>query len=302
MGPIITKRGAAMRVVLAGAFGHLGRDVLRELVAHGHEVIAAGRTIREVEGVSPDDYRAVQVDVCDPASLKGLCDGADCVVSTVGLVGASPSVTNYDIDYQGNLNLLHEARSAGVRRFAYSSVVKADTAPDVPMADAKARFEVALKESGLSYLIVRPSGYAYDMAKVFMPMVEKGKVTLLKRGIRANIIDTSDLARFMVEHLDDEASATYEIGGPETYTYEQIATMFFEAAGKKPSISYAPAFLFDALAKKARRDGNGKEAIIRFSKWTLTCDMVGDVAYGTTSFADYIKGCYGKGGPAGGVA
>jgi uncharacterized protein YbjT (DUF2867 family) len=291
-----------MRVVLAGAFGHLGSDILRELVARGYDVVAVGRTVRDVEGVDAGSYRAVKADVCDPASLKGLCDGANCVVSTVGLVGASPTVTNYDIDYQGNMNLLREAEAAGVRRFAYSSVVKADTAPTVPMADAKARFEAALKASGLSYLIVRPSGYAYDMAKVFMPMVEKGKVTLLKKGVRANIIDTCDLARFMVGHLGDEGSATYEIGGPETYTYEQIARMFFEAAGKKPSISYAPAILFDVLARKARRDGNGKEAIIRFSKWTLTEDMVGDVSYGTTSFADYIKGCYGGGGPVGGVA
>lgn len=78
--------------------------------------------------------------------------------------------------------------------------------------------------------------------------------------------------------------------------------MFFEAAGKKPSISYAPAILFDVLARKAKHDGNGKEAIIRFSKWTLTEDMVGDVSYGTTSFADYIKGCYGGSGTAGGEA
>lgn len=283
-----------MKVVLAGAFGHLGSDVLRQLVEHGYEVVAADRGIREVDGIDPAAYRAVDIDVTDPASLRGLCDGAVCVVSTVGLVGASTAVTNYDVDYQGNVNLLNEAKRAGAGRFVYVSVIKADLAPDVPMLDAKAKFEAALKDSGMSYLIVRPTGYAYDIAKVFMPMIEEGKVRLLKKGIQSNVIDTPDLARFIVEHLEDAENALYTIGGPETYTYEQVAQMFFEAAGKKPSISYAPVFLFDMIAKKARKEGNGKEALIKFSKWTLTNEMVGDTVYGTSSFAAYVKACYAK--------
>ena len=46
------------------------------------------------------------------------------------------------------------------------------------MLDAKAKFEAELKKSGLTWVIFRPSGYFYDIAKVFMPMIEKGKVTL----------------------------------------------------------------------------------------------------------------------------
>lgn len=39
---------------------------------------------------------------------------------------------------------------------------------------------------------------------------------------------------------------------------------------------------------------NGKEAIIRFSKWTLTEEMLGDTIVGDASFAKYIKQCYKK--------
>ena len=39
---------------------------------------------------------------------------------------------------------------------------------------------------------------------------------------------------------------------------------------------------------------NGKEAIIRFSKWTLSEPMVGDVCYGDHSFAEYIKQSFQK--------
>jgi uncharacterized protein YbjT (DUF2867 family) len=277
-----------MKIVLAGAFGKLGSDILRALVRDGHEVLAIDMIVRELADV-PGGYEAKQVDVTEPEQLAGICDGADAVITTVGLTRTSAEVTNYDVDYQGNLNLLNEAKRAGVKKFAYVSVLKADKAPKVPMLHAKYLLEQKLKKSGIPYVIFRPTGYFYDIAKVFRPMIEKGEVTLLgNKPVSANVIDTTDLADFILLHLDDR-NETYDIGGTETYTYEEIARMFFAAAGKEPVIKHAPPFLFDVLAFVNRLKKNGKEAILRFSKWTLTEDMVADHRFGRLSFAEYIK-------------
>ena len=280
-----------MKVVLAGAFGNLGADILKALVSAGHEVVAADMAVREIEGVSCETR---VIDVTKPETLKGLCDGSDAVVTTVGLTRTSATVTNYDIDYHGNLNLLEEAKRAGVKHFVYISVIQADSDPKVPMLHAKALFEQKLKESGLTWVIHRPTGYFYDIAKVFMPMIEKGEVTLLgKQDVHANVIDTPDFADFIVRHLTDE-NRTYDVGGRETYSYEEIARMFFEAAGKPVVIKRAPVFLFDVLALVNKWKKNGKEAIIRFSKWTLTHELVGKDTWGEHSFREYIKSCYAK--------
>lgn len=277
-----------MKVVLAGAFGKLGSDILRALVRDGHDVLAVDMVLRGLDGIE-GSYEKKQVDVTKPEQLKGLCDGADAVITTVGLTRTSAEVTNYDIDYQGNLNLLNEAKRAGVKKFAYVSVLKADKAPKVPMLHAKYLLEEALKASGIDYVIFRPTGYFYDIAKVFKPMIEKGEVTLLgKKPVSANVIDTTDLADFMLLHLGDR-NKTYDIGGTETYTYEEIARMFFAAAGKEPVIKHAPPFLFDVLAFVNKRKKNGKEAILRFSKWTLTESMVADHKFGKLSFKEYIE-------------
>jgi len=240
------------------------------------------------------NFRFIKIDVTDPKTLEGVCDGADAVITTVGLTKGSATVTNYDIDYQGNLNLLNEAKKAGVGKFVYISVIKAETGPDVPMVNAKYLFEHELKKSGIPYVIHRPTGYFYDIIKVFKPMIEKGKVTLLgKDPIYANIISTEDFAKFIVEHIGDE-NKTYSVGGKEKYSYEQIAMMCFEAAGKEPVIKRASPAIFDMLAFVNKLKKNGKEAIIKFSKWTLTQDMVGDTAVGDMSFAEYIKQSFGK--------
>ena len=170
-----------MKIVLAGAFGNLGADILRALVRDGHQVVAADLKTKELEGLA-GKYTPRTIDVTRPETLAGLCDGADVVITTVGLTGASATITNYDIDYHGNLNLLAEAKKAGVQHFTYISVIQADSDPQVPMLHAKALFEQELKASGIPYVIHRPTGYFYDIAKVFMPMIDKGQVTLLGKG------------------------------------------------------------------------------------------------------------------------
>lgn len=276
-----------MKVVLAGAYGNLGGEIFRSLIKAGHEVIALDMMERDlgIEG----NFTFKKIDITNPATLKGTCDGAVCVITTVGLTKGSATVSNYDIDYQGNLNLLNEAKSAGVKHFTYISVIKADLAPKVPMLHAKYLFEEELKKSGLTYVIHRPTGYFYDIVKVFRPMIEKGEVTLLgKEAVHANVISTQDFGEFIVMHMMDE-NKSYNVGGKETYSYEEIANMCFEAAGKKPTIKRAPVWLFDVLAFVNKLKKNGKEAIIRFSKWTLTEEMVGDTVYGDMSFKEYIK-------------
>lgn len=276
-----------MKVVLAGAYGNLGADIFKALLAAGHEVVAADMIERDL-GVT-GNFTFKKIDVTNPETLKGICDGADAVITTVGLTKTSATVTNYEIDFQGNVNLLNEAKAAGVKNFTYISVLKADKAPKVPMLHAKYLFEEELKKSGITWVIHRPTGYFYDIVKVFKPMIEKGEVTLLGNDpVHANVISTEDFADFIVKHMMDE-NAMYDVGGKETYSYEEIANLCFAAAGKEPVIKRAPAMLFDVLAFINHFKKNGKEAILRFSKWTLTEEMVGDTVHGDMSFAQYIK-------------
>ena len=282
-----------MKIVLAGAYGNLGSDIFKALLKAGHSVVAADMIERDL-GLT-GDFTFKKLDVTNPEALKGLCGGADCVITTVGLTKTSAAVTNYEIDYQGNLNLLNEAKAAGVKHFAYVSVLKADKAPKVPMLHAKYLFEEELKKSGLTWCIYRPTGYFYDIVKVFKPMIEKGEVTLLgKTPVHANVVSTEDFAAFIVEHMMDD-NKTYNVGGKETWSYEEIANMCFAAAGKEPVIKRAPAWLFDVLALVNKFKKNGQEAILRFSKWTLTEEMVGDTVTGDMSFKAYIEESFRKG-------
>ena len=284
-----------MKVLLAGAFGNLGFEILKQLVEKKYEVIAADLKEKENNGLE-GKYTFKAIDATNPETLKGICDGVDTVITTMGLTTSSTRFTAYDIDYQGNLNLYNEAKKANVRKFNYISVISCDEpgAEKVPMLHAKYMLEQEIKKGDMSYVIYRPTGYFYDIAKVFKPYVDKGEMQLLKgyHNVKANVVDCPDFAKFIVEHMDDE-NVTYNVGGKETYTYEEMAKMCFRAAGKPVIIKDSPVWMFLILANLPKIKKEGKHDIIMFSKWTLSHDLVGDTKVGEASFAEYIKDYFG---------
>ena len=285
-----------MKILLAGAFGNLGAEILKKLCKDGHEVIAADLKERSVDGTE-GKYTFAKIDATNPETLKGIFEGVDTVISTVGLTGASAVVTAYDIDLKGNMNILAEAKAAGVKSFTYISVISCDEpgAEKVPMLHAKYLFEQELKKSGMQYVIHRPTGYFYDIAKVFKPYVDKGEMQLLKGygSVKANVVDCPDFAEFIVERMNDE-NTVYNVGGKETYTYEEMAARCFAAAKKPLKIKWAPIWLFSVLAMLPKVKKSGKRDIILFSKWTLSHDLVGDTQVGEGSFGEYINEYFGK--------
>ena len=214
----------------------------------------------------------------------------------MGLTGASTRFTSYDIDYQGNLNLYNEAKAAGVKKFNYISVIacREPGAEKVPMLHAKAMMEDEIFKGDMEYVIYRPTGYFYDIAKVFKPYVDKGEMQLLKgyHGVKANVVDCPDFAKFIVDHMCD-TNKIYEVGGKETYTYEEMAKMCFRAAGKPVIIKDSPIWMFSILANLPKIKKSGRHDIILFSKWTLSHDLVGKDETGDASFAEYIKEYFG---------
>lgn len=279
-----------MKIALAGAFGNLGIEILKKLIENKYEVVALDlqeKFIDELDG----KYIFYKIDATKPESLKGVLDGCDTVISTVGLTGASTKFSCYDIDFQGNLNIYNEAINANVQKFVYISVIACDIndAIKVPMLHSKKMFEDVLKAGNIDYVIHRPTGYFYDIIKVFKPYIEKGEMQLLKGygHVKANVVNCPDFANFIVEKIDSE-NKVYEVGGKETYTYEEMAKMCFEAANKPLAIKYAPKFLFSILANLPKIKKAGKRDIILFSRFTLSHDLVGECKVGESSFKDYI--------------
>lgn len=226
------------RILLAGGTGYLGAYVLEELLERGYSTRAVVRDFKKIKTQNPI-LEIVEGEVTKQETLKGVCDQIDVVISSVGITRQKDGLTYMEVDYQANLNLLEEAKRAGVQQFIYVSAINGDKYRDLKIFEAKERFVDALKASGLDYLVLRPNGFFSDM-KDFLTMAKNGRVYLFGDGkYLLNPIHGVDLARFCVDCIEKEASEL-TIGGPEVFTHNELAELALKAWGHKVKIVHLP--------------------------------------------------------------
>jgi uncharacterized protein YbjT (DUF2867 family) len=181
----------------------------------------------------------LHAEVTDPDSIRGCCRDIDVVISTIGITRQKDGLTYMDVDYQANVNLLNEALKSGVKKFIYLSVLNGEKLRHLKGCDAKEMFVDQLKSSGMEYSIIRPNGFFSDMTELYT-MAKKGRVYLFGNGsFKSNPIHGADLAAFCVDAID-ASTKEVDIGGPETFTHNEIASIAFEVLNKKPKITYIP--------------------------------------------------------------
>ena len=237
-----------MRILVAGATGNFGKALIPVLHQRGKEVVALVRSGSQSR-LQPLDHHiteTVVAEITKPDIAASAFSGVHMVISSVGITRQRDGLTYDQVDFEGNLNLLQAAERGGVQHFVYVSVVGADRDVDVPVIQAKRRFEKALIESTLKWQIVRPSGFFTDMADVWK-MALKGTVHLFGDGqSKISPIDPVDLAEAIADLLEAETGQILSIGGPVDFTWNEIAELACQVAGQSCTIRHWPKWLLRA--------------------------------------------------------
>jgi uncharacterized protein YbjT (DUF2867 family) len=233
--------------LVVGATGLVGGDICRRLAAEGRPVRAFVRTTSDpakVEALKDQGVEIVAGDLCDPASLQAACQGVKAVISTASSMPFSYVPGENDIqhvDLEGVICLIDAAQSRGAQQFVYISFTMDN---DFPLRNAKRAVEQRLKDSGLTYTILRPS---YFMEVWLNPAVgfDATNATARVYGSGQNplsLISFSDVAEFAVASLDNPAArnATIDLGGPEALSQLQVVQIFEELGGRPFEVEYVP--------------------------------------------------------------
>lgn len=229
-------------VTVVGATGYLGKYVVRELISQDYNTTALVRSLNKINGI--ESLKVKKVDFLNVDTLAGVLTQTDVLISCLGITRQQDGFSYMNVDYQANLNVLEEAKKAGVKKVIYVSVYKGEHFKETALCAAKEKFVQEVKKSGLEYCIVRPTGFFSDMAD-FFDMALKGKVYLFgDGGCSINPIHGSDLAKEMIELISLEKGLFQElnIGGPVSYTQKELAELAFNALRKPIKIVYIPNF------------------------------------------------------------
>lgn len=278
------------KVLVAGATGYLGQFVVKVLKAKGYWIRALGRSAAKLAPVAGHADELFIGEVTDPKTLTGLCKGIDIVFSSLGITRQKDGLTYKDVDYRANRNLLTMAEAASVSQFMYVHVLNAEKLRHVAMIQAKQAFVDDLKRSTLDHTVICPTGFFSDMEEILM-MARSGRVYLFGHGAnRINPIHGADLAKVCADALES-AESQIDVGGPDVFTYRQIAELAFDVLDQREKITCIPSYLVSATVGALRWLSPAKVyGPVQFMASVMTMDVIGP-PHGQRRLADHFRDC-----------
>jgi NADH dehydrogenase len=255
-------------VFVSGASGFVGTHVVNELLSRGYRVSALVRS-RPIRVPSPEGaLRTTKGDVFDRNALLEALTGCTAAIHLIGIIMEYPrrQITFRRMHVEATAAVLEAVTSCKIRRYVHMSAL--GTRPDAIAMYHQTKWEAEqlVRSSGLDWTILRPSmihGPDGDFTRMqaswargtsapwfFMPYFGSG---LLGRGGAGLLqpIYVRDVARAFVDCLSNEKTIrqTYELAGPETFTWEQLHRITARAiTGIEPRVFPIPAWYARTIA------------------------------------------------------
>lgn len=193
----------------------------------------------------------------------------------------------YEVDYQGNLHLLNEARKANVDKFVYVSLAGAENLRQTEYADAHEKFVEALRASEVKNVVIRPTGF-FRFNLELLKFAAKGRGLVVGKGhCKTNPIHEADVATVCVDALESETS-DIPAGGPEIFTRRETVEMAFAALNRKPSIVSIPPGLFKLMVAPLKLFNRRIYALMDFGIAVTQVDSIAPVV-GSRNLRRYFE-------------
>ncbi|AYF76869.1 NAD-dependent epimerase/dehydratase family protein [Nocardia yunnanensis] len=274
-------------IVVTGATGTIGSEVVRQLAARGAKVRAVSRN---PEGARvPDGVEVVRGDYLDPESLAAAFAGAEAAF----LVG-QVSIEDADTDTA----LITAARDAGVTRLVKLSAIGTGDTLLGPFAAWHMPGERAISQSGAVWTILRPSSFASNTLSWAAPLGAGRPVPNLTGSGAQGVVDPRDIAEVAVAALlsDDHAGRIYTLTGPQALSVPEQAAILGEVLGRRLEVADIPSDQVGAALVAAGRSEEfaaraaaGNAFVRKGGNTTVTKDIEQILGRAPRTYADWAR-------------
>jgi NADH dehydrogenase len=229
---------------VTGAFGYSGRYLAARLLEQGRTVVTLTNSANRTNPFG-GKVRAFPLSFDEPDKLAAALAGVDVLYNTYW-VRFNHRLFTHAQAVENTLVLFEAARRAGVRRVVHVSITNPAEDSLLEYFSGKARLERALRESGLSHAILRPTvlfgredilinNIAWALRRFpFFAVFGDG-------SYRLQPIHVDDLADLAVAEGMRSENAIINAIGPETFTYRELVKAVGDAIGKpRPLVNVPP--------------------------------------------------------------
>jgi uncharacterized protein YbjT (DUF2867 family) len=240
--PSVIEKGEIHAVT--GAFGYAGRYIAGRLLDKGCRVITLTNSVHR-ENPFEGRIKAYPYNFDNPDKLKESLEGVRVLYNTYW-VRFNSSTFTFASALNHSRTLFETARKAGVKRILHTSITNPSSDSPYEYFSGKAKVESALKESGLSYAILRPA-LLFGRESILI-----NNIAWILRSFpvfavfgpgtyRMQPIYVDDFAGLAVEQGERTENVTMDAIGPETFTYRGLVEKLGGIIGKeRPILSVPP--------------------------------------------------------------
>jgi uncharacterized protein YbjT (DUF2867 family) len=212
-------------LLVTGATGTTGMEVLRALKDRDAEARALVRDETKAHQLRHLGFEPATGDLGDPRTLGPALEGVEraYLVSPMG-----PMQSEFEQAF------LETAKEKGVKHVVKLSVIGASPESPLRFARTHAKVELALKESGIAWTLLRPTGFMQNTL-AWGPRVLNGKFYTPVPDAAFSIVDARDVAEVAAVALteDGHEGKAYGLSGPEAVSYREQVRRLFAAAGRE---------------------------------------------------------------------
>jgi uncharacterized protein YbjT (DUF2867 family) len=267
------------QILVTGATGNVGSELVRQLVAAGHEVRALVHNEAQASRLPSEKVKIVLGDYAKPATLDAALSGVDAVYALTPIAEAATAWMTAIID---------AAKRAGVARVVKHSGYGASAKSSSGLSRSHAATDEHLRQLGISYTILQPNSYMQNLLWVAEGIRRDGTFYLPFGDAKQSVVDVADIAAVAVKALSEPGheKQTYVLSGPESLSYAELADAIGAARGKPVSYIAVPT----AAAEQAMKE-HGMPA------WNAhtVAEFYGSVATGAyAAVTDHVKKVLGR--------
>jgi uncharacterized protein YbjT (DUF2867 family) len=240
-------------ILLTGATGVVGGELLPELLDAGHQVRVLVRDPKKL-GEHRVDVQITLGDLRDPLSIRHAMRGVETVIHLAATIRDQPGGTIEELNGLATVRLLRLAERAGTKRFVFFSAMGATLFQRTRFFRSKAIAERAVRDSDLDATIFAPS-IIYRPGDPWITLLQR--LSLLPAvpisgdgDARYQPIWARDVARCVVASVNGGkaegsgggggSDGRYELAGPEVLSYDDIVERVLEATGRHRPLVHVP--------------------------------------------------------------
>lgn len=229
---------------VTGAFGYSGKYIAHKLLAKGCPVITLTNSTNRNNDFA-GQVKAFPFNFERPAELARSLEGVEVLYNTYW-VRFNHRLFKHADAVQNTLHLFEAAKAAGVQRVVHISITNPSENSPLEYFSGKARLERALRESGMSYCILRPT-VLFGKEDILINNIAWALRHLPVFGVfgdgeyKLQPIYVEDLADLAVNQGESRENRVIDAIGPETFTYKGLVATIGDLIGvRKPIIPFPP--------------------------------------------------------------